>query len=180
LDDTGTLLNIAMHASLGARSPRLVPLRDVLQVATEGDVEWGVLSRLAREWHLAAVLRHAFATASATLDAPVPTAAVRFLGESAPDRDTRALLAYTGRGRAEGGTAIATLKAIPGARGKAAYAKALLLPDRGFLTARVGSGGFAHLRRWRVPMRWAKAWVVGPGPGKEPASQGIRTENGRP
>jgi hypothetical protein len=157
LDDTGILLNVAMHASLGARSPKLVPLRDVLQVSTEGDVEWDVLWRWAREWHVAAVLQHAFAIASATLDAPVPPAVDSFLGESPPDRDTRALRAYTGRGRAEGGTAIATLKAIPGVRAKAAYAKALLLPDRAFLRARVGSGGFAYLRRWTVPMKWGKA-----------------------
>jgi hypothetical protein len=180
LDDTGMLLTIAMHASLGARSPKLVPLRDVLQVMTGGDVDRDVLARWAREWHLTAVLRHALATASAVLVAPLPPGAGRFLGEPAARRDRRALLAYT-EGRARGGTAIATLRAVPGVRGKAAYARALLLPDRAFLGARVGVGGFAHLRRWGVPMRWVKARVTGVGPGTAmflPSMSGRRSAGG--
>ncbi len=149
-----------MHACLGARSPKLVPLRDVLQVAAEGDVDWDVLSRWAREWHLAAVLQHAFATASATLAAPVPSEAGTSSLPRRPNETPARFRAYTGERRDQGGTAIATLRAIPGVRGKAAYALALVLPDREFLTARVGTGGFAHLRRWRVPMRWAKVRIA--------------------
>jgi hypothetical protein len=160
LDDTGMLLNVAMHACLGARSHGLVPLRDVLQIATKGDVEWGVLSRWAREWRLAAVFQHAFATASATLTAPVPAEAKHLLDAGVPERDKRVLRAYTGGGRNLGSTAIATLGAIRGMRGKAAYVRTLVLPDPAFLAARAGHGQRpSYVRRLTVPAGWLRRRV---------------------
>ena len=163
LDDTGILLNSAMHASLGARSPKLVPLRDVLQVSAEGDVDWDVLSRWAREWHLAAVLQHAFATASATLGAPIPSEARPLLAE-APNRDSRALRAYTGKHRDRGGTVLATLHAIPGLRGKVDYVSALLLPSREFLESRATHPQDAtYVARMATLVRWARQRVANDG-----------------
>jgi hypothetical protein len=158
LDDTGMLVNVAMHASLGARPPKLVPLRDILQVMAQGEVDLDLLSRWAREWHLAAVLHHASTTATATLHAPAPVQ--EFPVAEAPRRETRALKAYTEVGRERGGTALTTLRAIPGVRGKVAYVSALVLPDREFLAKRVGPGPSPYLRRWRVPVRWARARIA--------------------
>jgi hypothetical protein len=163
LNDAGVLLNVAMHASLGARPPKLVPLRDILQVMARGEIEWDLLARWARDWRLAAVLQHAFTTASGTLHAPVPVPARGFLVVRAPKREIRALKAYTDEGRERGGAALATLRAVPGVSDKLAYAAALVLPDREFLTARVGPGPTPHLRRWRVPVGWARARIAGLG-----------------
>ena len=44
LDDTGMLLNVAMHASLGWSPPRLVPLRDVAAGDERGSASSGVCS----------------------------------------------------------------------------------------------------------------------------------------
>ena len=157
LDDTGMLVNVAMHASLGWWPPRLVPLRDVLQVMEEGDVEWDVLSRWGREWRLTAVLRHAFETASATLDTPVSAAARHLLAAAVPPREARALRVHTGERREHGGSAIATLRAIPNVRDKAAYVRALILPDRAFLAARAGRGQRpSYVRRLTVPAGWLR------------------------
>ena len=125
LDDTGMLLNVAMHASLGWRPPKLVPLRDVLQVSLVGEPDWVTLERWAQRWQLRAVFQHAFRTAATTLNAQIPEAAEPLLAPVATKREGRALAAYTGEGRERGGTAIATLRAIPGLAAKAAYVGAL-------------------------------------------------------
>lgn len=169
LDDTGMLLNVAMHASLGFRPPRLAPLRDVAEVTRRCRVEWDVLADWASRWRLSAVLGHAFLTASETLGTPVAEEAVAFTGSSPPRREVRALAAYTGAGRNEGGTAVGTMRAIPGVRGKAAYAFALAFPGREFLAARSRAGdGASYLRRLAIPLRWGRSRL----PGANGASRG--------
>ena len=163
LDDTGLLLNACMHASLGWWPPRLVPLRDVLQVARHGEVDWDVLARWAARWRLAAVLQHAFMTASETLGAPMPEDASAFMTASPPRTERRALAAYAGRRRQEGGTALGTMRAIPGLRRKAAYALALAFPSRAFLEARTGTGVRpSYWRRLKIPVGWARSKVAAP------------------
>jgi hypothetical protein len=159
LDDTAMLLNVAMHASLGQRPIRLVPLRDVAQLLTAADVDWQVLAGWARRWRVAPVLRHAFLTMGTTLGVPIPLDASRFVGMRPARSEARLLSRYTGTRRNEGGTSITTLRAIPGLRAKAAYARALAFPDRSFLEARSGNQGRAsYLQRWSVPFRWGRAW----------------------
>ncbi|HEX6231075.1 MAG TPA: nucleotidyltransferase family protein, partial [Actinomycetota bacterium] len=132
LDDTGMMLNVAMHASLGWRPPRLAPLRDILEVARRGRVEWDVLAGWASRWRLAAVLEHAFGTASDTLGVPLPPEAGALIGTPTPRRERRALAAYVGELRREGGIPTSTIRAIPGLKGKAAYVWALAVPSREF------------------------------------------------
>jgi hypothetical protein len=163
LDDTGMLLNVALHAALGWSPPRLVPLRDVLQVSSAGDVEWDRLARWARDWRLAGALKLAFMTASDALAAPVPAAARGILVDGTPRRETRALRAYKGERRSHGGISIATLSAISGIRPKAAYVSALVAPHRQFVAARGGVEGTSYVRRWSVLARWATRWISGHG-----------------
>ena len=66
-----------------------------------------------------------------------------------PVRDERLLEGYTTK-RPAGGTAVATLAAIPGMRAKAAYVWALTVPRREFLRARMPV-------RATYPMRWRRA-----------------------
>lgn len=160
LDDTGLLLNACMHASLGWRPPRLVPLRDVLQVAWHGGVEWDVLAAWTSRWRLTAVLQHAFRTGSETLGASLPEAAAAFVDAAPARRELRALAAYTGSRRHEGATTLGTMRAIPGLSGKVAYALALAFPRREFLEARARDGERAsYLRRLAIPVRWGKSKV---------------------
>ena len=153
LDDTGTLLSVAMHATLGW-PPRLVPLRDVLQVSRVMDVDRAMLAAWAREWRLSAVLSHAFSTAGALLDAEAVVESPMPL-ELRPRRgEARALKAYVGERRAMGGTAVSTLLAIPGLWRKAAYVRALVFPGREFLQSRYPNGSKGYRRRLAMPGRW--------------------------
>jgi hypothetical protein len=162
LDDTGMLLNVAMHASLGGWPERqLVPLRDVAQVMTRGNVEWDTMMRWATDWHVAAVMKHGLLTASATLGAPTPKAASCLVELQPPRGEKRTLDACIGDRRERGGPALATLRAIDGVRPRMAYVWALAAPSREFLAAREGPGRAAYLRRWHAPLRWAKARIAG-------------------
>jgi hypothetical protein len=150
LDDTAILLHACMHASLGWRPPLLWTLRDVAQVAWSGRIDWEELADLARRWRLRAVVSHALRTASETLEVSLPVEAASLLGAKSRRRERRALESYVTDRRGRGGTELATLQAIPGLRGKAAYLRMLLFPGRDFLAAR----GRGSVRRLFVPVRW--------------------------
>jgi hypothetical protein len=154
LDDEALLLHACIHASLGWHPPLLMPLRDVAQVARSGHVDWGAVADLARRWRLQAVLRHAFETSATTLGVAMPPEALRVIRTEASHTERRVLRAYTSGRRSRGGTAISTLRAIPGVRAKAAYLRALLLPGREFMDVRSGPGTLSYFRRWMTPVRW--------------------------
>jgi hypothetical protein len=154
LDDTAALIHACLHASLGAWPPMPLPLRDVLQVARSGAVEWDALFDLASRWRVLAVVAHAMRSSARWLDVAVPERAERIASLQPNRADRRLLEAYT-RGRRRGGMALATIPHIPSMRGRASYIRALLVPDRGFLAARSSAGGRpSYLQRWSVPVGW--------------------------
>lgn len=159
LQDTELLLHACVHASLGSSPPLLVPLRDVLQIASVGDVDWTRFEALARRWHLQVVVRHALLAAAATLGAVLPPEAGASIAYRPSAREQRLLHAYTTERRVRGGLALSTLAAIPGPRAKASYLRALVLPQHEFLAARTGADGVveSHLRRWRIPAGWVRS-----------------------
>jgi hypothetical protein len=154
LDDTMLQLHACMHASLGSRPPMRVPLRDVAQVAHFGQVDWEALADLAVRWKLGVVVRHAMESASETLGVGFPADAQGVMARTASRRERRALLGYVTDRRRRGAIATSTLMAIPGLRGKAAYIRALIFPNREFLTAWSGSRPASYWHRWAVPFRW--------------------------
>lgn len=171
LDDTAQLVHACVHAALGWRPPLLLSLRDVVQVLDRATVDWELFGDVVRRWKLDVVVRHAFSAVVETLGASLRTEATPFLSATPGRRELRALRAYTSPRRARGGLAVATLRAVPGARGKMAYLRALVMPERSFLAAR-GRGRTSYLRRWVVPLRWLlerpPAAADGSGPPAEP------------
>jgi Uncharacterised nucleotidyltransferase len=154
-DATGLLLHACVHASLGWRPPLLLPLRDVLQIASAGTIDWTRVRAWSERWRLNAVLQHSFTTASGVLGASLPGPAQSFLELPVATKELRALEAYTTDRRRRGGTALATIQAIPGLRRRARYARSLLLPERAFLRARANDGESAsYVRRWMTPANW--------------------------
>ncbi|MGH2572293.1 MAG: nucleotidyltransferase domain-containing protein [Actinomycetota bacterium] len=155
LDDTSLLLHVCMHAVLGFEKALIMPLRDVMQVAQQGDVDWQELHTLARKWKLRAVVHRAFLMAATTLSTEWKPPALEVGNETASRRELKALSAYVTERRGRGGTARATLLAIPGVRPKLAYVLSLVAPRREFLAARTGGRG-SYVRRWRVAASWLR------------------------
>ncbi len=156
--DTRLLLHGCVHAVLGLSPPLLTPLRDVGQTATAGDVDWDDLQKQIERWKLSAVTNYAFRTASTVLGVSWPQESGRVRSLRPMRSEIRILEAYTTTKRGRGGTALATIKAIPGVRQKSAYLLALLVPGRQFLESRqeANGGSPSYLRRWAVPVRWLR------------------------
>jgi hypothetical protein len=154
LDDASLFLHACIHASLGWWPPLLMPVRDVAQVASYARVDWDLVAERTRRWRLAAVVQHALRTASEILGAPVPEEARAVIAIQPRRKESRALSAYTTNRRQRGGTATSTLRAIPGIPAKIAYARALLFPNRAFLSARQRNGRPSYLRRLAIPVKW--------------------------
>jgi len=157
LDDTSLFVHACMHASLGWWPPLLMPVRDVAQVASYARVDWDLFAERTRRWRLAAVVRHAFETASQTLGAAFPDESKSVLAMEPRRKERRALDAYITNRRGRGATATSTLRAIPSLRAKVAYVRALLFPNRDFLAARQRNGRPSYLRRLAIPIRWLTA-----------------------
>lgn len=155
LDDSAMFINQCVHAALGQQSPRLMSIRDVAQVAVEGNVDWDLVDRWRRRWHLTAVVRHALRLARDDLGCILPDEALVLCEGGAPRDEARTLSAYTTNRRLRGGVSMTTLRAIDGVGRKAAYINALLLPKDDFLAVRAQSGGSgSHAGRLSVPLRW--------------------------
>ena len=156
LDDSAILLHACMHAVLGGSSPTLLQLRDIAQLSRRDGLPWDVLAAHARRWHLRAVVVRAIELVERHLGGLALSDEPRALrGSLRPTmQEERALRACTER-RSKGGRALASLRALPGFRAKAAYAGALVFPGGEFLQARTGSGGLTgYVERWRVPLGW--------------------------
>lgn len=154
LDDTTAFLHGCVHASLGSRQ-LLLPLRDVAQIAFTGDVDWDLAATLAERWRLRSVVRHAVGSVREKLGIELPVQA-NTIGRGPRSRtEERALTIFTTSRRDNGGEAIAALWGLPGVRRKAAYVRALVLPERRFLQAR---GQRSYASRWLIPLRWMPSW----------------------
>lgn len=154
LDDTRLMLHACVHAALGWRAPFLWTVRDVGQIAVMPGVDWEALEALAERWRLQVVIQHALRMAWEILGMRMPPEAGRVLALPSRRSERRALDAYVTEQRSRGGTAVSTLRAIPGVAPKAAYLRALLFPKRDFLQQRDRSRKPSYMRRWMTAARW--------------------------
>jgi hypothetical protein len=182
LDPEAALLHSAIHAVLGDWPPRLLVLRDVVQL-TLGPVDLDRTLRLARSWQVEAPLARAVCVAWSTLAAP-PHALERWARAFRPcSRDERWLALYTGPDRRYRRLALGALEAIPTLAGKLAYLRALAVPDRHFLDGREGTytarlrAGLAEAAHHRVRSSDpGPASADDPVPGRAPAGLTRSTE----
>jgi hypothetical protein len=157
LDDTCLMLHACVHAALGWRAPFLWTVRDVGQIALMAGIDWDALATLAERWRLQVVVQHALTTATELLRVLMPAGAERVMALSSRRSERRALDAYVTEQRTRGGTAVSTLRAIPGVAPKAAYVRALLFPGRDFLRHRDDARKPSYVRRWMTAIRWMAA-----------------------
>jgi hypothetical protein len=150
LDTTGQLVHAAIHASLGARTPLLLPIRDVAQILASAEIDVARLRAWAARGRLAVVFERAFQLIERELGVRLE---VPYVG-TARSGDRRALAAYSGSSRSLA-IGVGTIRAIPGVGNKIAYVAGLLFPAPAFIRSR-GDGrvGTGYLGRWRLPFRW--------------------------
>jgi Uncharacterised nucleotidyltransferase len=154
LDDTGLLLHACVHAALGQQAPFGQQLRDIRQVVERGSIDVRRLHDWAIRWRLAPVFRRAFELEAEATGMAWPTWLQPLLKLRCRGRDRRLLDAYATERRSRGGTAVATLQAIPGIRSRLEYIRALMYPRSEFMSHRTQQGTISRLRRVTVPLGW--------------------------
>jgi hypothetical protein len=142
-------LHACYHAALGDWPLRLGSLRDVAELHPCD--EPGVVA-LAREWGVQAVVAAAVADSTRLLGLPLAGELREWAEAYVPTRREEYWLGlHTRANKTFAAQAIATLPVLPGLRQKAAYLRALMLPDRSYTADRHGSA----LSRWRFGVREA-------------------------
>jgi hypothetical protein len=153
-------LHACYNAALGDPAPRLVSLRDVVELLLAPDLDTDRALAMADDWGGLPVLARAITVAwerFAMADSvPLTVWAQRY----EPDRaEQRALDAYLEGDRRYAAKAVASLRVLPGLAAKAAYLRAVALPRRDFIANRRAGGRLNWLRRGRqsLPNDWWRA-----------------------
>lgn len=149
-------VHACMHAVLGGSATPLVPLRDVATLAelmTAGELDSA--ARFSRASRVEAIVRLAVARAAETFAwTPPATVAARFERASLRGFDRWALAAYRPDAPSYPAQAAATFWVLPTLRDRVAYARALVWPDRSYLTPRDGSHARRLSRSATLGLRW--------------------------
>ncbi|HEV2068511.1 MAG TPA: nucleotidyltransferase family protein [Acidimicrobiales bacterium] len=137
-------LHACHHAVLGQQPPRLVPLRDVAQMTLSPSLDEEQVRARCREWRAEAVVAEAVRCTWDSLKIDTSTSLSLWARSYRPTRRERsALRSYAGAGTYSA-KALASVRVIPGLRGKAAYVSALAFPQARYVRNRHGG----RLRRW--------------------------------
>lgn len=136
------LLHACYHAALGAIEPRLVPLRDVVQLLGHPALDGSRFAALVRNSQADAVIIRTVRLLREVLGvAPQHLGALaEWHGTPLTPQQTADLAAY-GVGSSYVTKAVSALRAIPGLRDKGAYLAALLFPSEAYVAGR-------HRDRW--------------------------------
>lgn len=136
-------LHACYHAALGDWPLRLGSLRDVAELQPAD--EQGTIAR-ATAWGVQAVVAAAVADSTRLLGLPVTGELREWAAAYVPTRREEHWLGlHTQENKTFAAQAIATLPALPGLRDKAAYLRALMLPDKQY-TADRHSSALSRLR----------------------------------
>ena len=142
LDAETVFVHACFHAALGNHPPRLVPLRDVVQLHTAG-LDAGAVIAMFTSARCESVCRRALDLVDAELgvhlEGPIPAWAA---GQRPSRFDRWALQSYTSNDRSYAGQVAASIWAIPSLRDRFAYSAALAFPTREY--ARAHDRGYAR------------------------------------
>lgn len=156
LSRTNRFLHACYHAALGNWPLRLASLRDVAEMARHPGLDVPAVLRRAAGWGVEAVVAAAVADTHRLLSLAWAGPLWDWAAGYVPSRREESRLAlHTHSGKTFAAQAVATLGALPRLGDKLAYARALVLPDRGYTEGRHGTMlgrlryGIAELRRGR-------------------------------
>lgn len=158
LSGPNRFMHACYHAALGDWPLRLASLRDVAEMLR--DVDQGgagqdgeSLIRLAADWGVEAVMASAIADTRRLLGIATADELSSWAERYVPSRREAARLAlHTHSDKTFAAQALATLRVIPRFRDKAAYVRALVLPDQQYTTGRHPSA----LARFRFGIQEAR------------------------
>jgi hypothetical protein len=144
LDPEAQFLDACFHAALGGSQIRLVPLRDVAQIALCSPLDTDRLRELCRAWRCGIVVQRAIGLTWDAFTLSAVPEVVRWARAHEPSAfERQALHSYVSVDRSYARQAVAGLRALRGFRAKATYAATLLFPTRAYVRSRDGS----YLRR---------------------------------
>lgn len=149
LDGDQRFLHACYHAAIGNARTRLGPLRDLAGMLQRDGVDVERALTLASRWKASAVVARAVDLAWDTFRL-AETQLSRWAGEFVPtERDRRALRTYLDLEMGYAARSFEAVRAIPGLRAKAAFARALAFPSGDYGAGRHGG----RWRRWRAASR---------------------------
>lgn len=143
------LMHAAYHTVLGDRQPRLIPMRDVAQIALTRSLDWQHLRQLMRASAGEAVVARAVRMSWRALELADVLLISAWAHDYADDKRAQAEIALYDRSASYAARSFGTIRAIPTLSRKARYLTALAMPDRSYLENR-HSG---HVDRWRRGLR---------------------------
>lgn len=145
LSDVDRFLHACFHAALGDAPPRLVPHRDVVQMALAAGFPWPQIKQRARAWRAEPVVSAAITAAWGLLQVADITAASAWAARTPPtEHDRRDLAVYRDLEAGYADRSIAAVRALPSLRDRVAFVRALALPSDDYLQGR--ARGVARLR----------------------------------
>lgn len=144
LGATARFLHACMHAVLGDPVPRLVPLRDVAQLARTTALDVDAVLAAAARWRVRAVVQRAVRLSRHALGLPADGPLDEFAEHYRPERFERAALrSYVAADRGYPLQAAAGVRALRGVGARAAYIRAMVVPSPDYVRDRDGG----YLRR---------------------------------
>jgi hypothetical protein len=136
LGPEGRLLHACYHAALGDPYPRYGSVRDIAQMLTTGSHDPQRVVELARAWEAEAVLARGIDLCRNYLGVAVGGPVVEAVANYEPSRrERRAIRAYVGANHRFAAKAVASLPYMTGVRERAAFLRAVVAPDPGFVEA---------------------------------------------
>jgi hypothetical protein len=145
-------LHACYHAALGDWPLRLGSLRDVAALLPRDESAQRDLIATATAWGVQAVVAAAVADSARLLGADLAGPVLPWARAYVPGKREESWLAlHTHSGKTFAAQAVATLSVLPGLRNKAAYLRALVLPDGDYTAGRHASA----LSRFRFGVREA-------------------------
>jgi hypothetical protein len=145
-------LHACYHAALGDWPLRLGSLRDVAQLVPSAEDAQAALVDLAHRWGVQAVVAAAVADSTRLLGLPPAGPLRTWARDHVPTRREEHWLGlHTREDKTFAAQAVATLPVLPGIRDKAAYLRALVLPDQDYTAGRHSSA----LSRFRFGVKEA-------------------------
>ncbi len=152
LSPVNRFLHACYHAALGDWPLRLASLRDIAEMVCSAELDGEVLIRRAVEWSAEAVMAAAIADTWRLLGIATTDELSSWAQRYTPSQRELARLAlYTHTDKTFAAQALATLRVIPRLRDKAAYLRALILPEAQY------TAGRALLGVGPVPLRHSRS-----------------------